>query len=344
MKDLTELVNESGLILSDAEEIKQSYLPFFAQIADVKDAAKKIDFENPTDLDERIARELRLKTVKIRTGSEEIKNNRKRIYQLRANVEQDSWNLIKSTCLIDEEMFAQVEKARERKEIARKEALKQERLILLAPYGFDATFTDLLNMPDDAFESLVSGVKLSHEARIEAEAKAQLERIEKEKAEAAERERIRLENERLKKEREELEKVQAAERKESEAKLKAEKLKLEKQQKEAAKAKSDQEEKIKKERDAKESAERELQAAKDAEANRIRLENARIEDEKRAKIKAEKEAAKAPDKTKLNIWIDSLILQDIPIGLSNESGTLGLEINNKFDAFKEWAKKQINQL
>jgi hypothetical protein len=73
------VITESGLVLNEAEEIKQSYLPFFIQLAEIKEEAKKINFENPSMLDEKIARELRLRTVKVRTGSEDIKNTRKKI-------------------------------------------------------------------------------------------------------------------------------------------------------------------------------------------------------------------------------------------------------------------------
>ncbi|MCV6900744.1 hypothetical protein OE165_27305, partial [Escherichia coli] len=83
--------------------------------------AKKINFENPTELDEKIARELRLRTVKIRTGSQDVKDERKRIHTLKANIEQDAWNLIKSTCQLEEEQFLQVEKKREKAEQLRKE-------------------------------------------------------------------------------------------------------------------------------------------------------------------------------------------------------------------------------
>lgn len=328
--ELEQIVQESGLVLSDAEEIKQSYLPYFVQIAEIKEQAKKIDFENPSDLDERIARELRLKTVKIRTGSEEVKNNRKKIYQLRANVEQSSWNLIKDTCLIDEETFAQVEKARERKEIARKEALKNERLTILAPYGFDSTYTDLANMTDEAFLNMLHGIKLAHDERLEAAAKLELERIAKEKAEAEERERIKLENERLKKEREAIEKAQIEERKKADELLQAERAKAEAAQRQANKEKAQQELKLKKEREAKEAAEAQIKAAADkVEADRI------------AKIKAEKEAAKAPDKTKLTIWIEGLELPELSLS-EKESVSVEFEIRNKFSAFKTWAKNQVN--
>jgi hypothetical protein len=202
-QELDKVISESGLVLTEAEEIKQSYLPFFNQLAEIKEEAKKINFENPSMLDEKIARELRLRTVKVRTGSEEVKDNRKKIHMLKANVEQTSWNLIKSTCQLDEELFAQIEKKREREEAARKAALKIEREAELKQYEVDFEFVDLANMPEESYLKFLESTKIAQAQRIEAERIEKEERQAKEKAEAEERERIKAENERLKKETEE---------------------------------------------------------------------------------------------------------------------------------------------
>ena len=60
-----------------------------------------------------------------------------------------------------------------------------------------------------------------------------------------------------------------------------------------------------------------------------------------ARIAAEQEAAKAPRKQKLNVWIDGFIL-GTPTGL-NEDKTV-LEILKKFEGFKNWAKSEIEKL
>src|SRR3990167_3076074 len=111
-QELTIILSQSGLELSESEKIKQSYLPYFTQMAEIKEQAKKINFDNPTDLDEKIARELRLKTAKIRTTSETLKDERKRVHLLKGNIEQSTWNLIRDTCKMEEEIFNNVEKAR----------------------------------------------------------------------------------------------------------------------------------------------------------------------------------------------------------------------------------------
>lgn len=133
--ELDKVVNVTGIEEADQALIKTSYIPYFEEMAKIKEESKKINFENPTELDEKIARELRLRTVKVRTGSEEVKDNRKRIHSLKANVEQDAWNLIKSTCKVEEEIFLQVEKATEIANKARIEALKLSRVDQIKQYG-----------------------------------------------------------------------------------------------------------------------------------------------------------------------------------------------------------------
>ena len=102
---LEEVVKDSGLAIQEGEEIKQSYLPFLNQLAEIQSQASKINFESPTGLDENIARELRLKTVKVRTGSENLKNDRKRLSLLKGNLEQASYNIIAASCKLTEEVF-----------------------------------------------------------------------------------------------------------------------------------------------------------------------------------------------------------------------------------------------
>jgi membrane protein involved in colicin uptake len=153
----------------------------------------------------------------------------------------------------------------------------------------------------------------------------------------ANQEKIRIENERLKKEADQKEKERLAEKEKQDAILKSEREKadalLESQRKQAAKEKAIADAKLK---------------AANEENERLK----RIEKEKqdaadkaeRERIAAEKKAAKAPDKDKLTAWLESIKMNDIPTGLGNDAGTVGLTISNKFDSFKVWAKTQIENL
>jgi hypothetical protein len=179
---LERVVNESGLAIQEGEEIKQSYLPFLNQLAEVQDQATKINFENPTSLDENIARELRLKTVKIRTVSSDLKDSRKKTYLLRGNLEQAAYNLIAASCKLAEDTFLQVEKAREIAEAKRKMELKIAREIEAQQYSEFIPFgIDLGNLDETGYQNLLNGAKLQFNAKIEAEKKAEAERVEKER-------------------------------------------------------------------------------------------------------------------------------------------------------------------
>jgi hypothetical protein len=121
--ELDRVVINSGLAIQEGEEIKQSYIPFIMQLAEIQAQASKIDFENPQTIDESIAHELRLKTVKIRTGASDLKDERKKIFLLKGNLEQAAFNLISASCKLTEETFTQVEKSREIKEKKAKEEI-----------------------------------------------------------------------------------------------------------------------------------------------------------------------------------------------------------------------------
>jgi hypothetical protein len=321
---LAKVLTDSKLELTEAEEIKQSYLPYFEQMAVIKQEASKINFDNPTELDETIARNLRLRTVKIRTGSMAVKEERKRIHMLKANVEQSAWNLIKTTCELDEELFLQIEKKREIAEKARLEARKTDRLNKLAPFNVDVQFIDLLNMPDDGFDKLLAQSELAFEQAKAELLKAEKERIERERVAEEKRLEMIAENKRLREEAEAKEEQLAKERAKAEAEKKAaeqeaKRIADETAKREAeAKAKADAEQKkmreeaqkkIEAERKERERIEQELADKKEQEAKRLEVEKAAeekrlrlIEEAKEAELSkgdAEKIADLAKDLTDL---------------------------------------------
>jgi len=121
------------------------------------------------------------------------------------------------------------------------------------------------------YNLLLSSVKKGYEDRIEAERKAEEERVAKEKADREERERMIAENARLQKEAE-----------------------------------------------------------------------ARAAAELKAKQEAEKKAAAAPDKEKLLSFVAGLSMPAMDLKTAYGQATEKV-IREKFDGFKEWAKKEINK-
>lgn len=208
------------------------------------------------------------------------------------------------------------EETKERIEAEIKELKIQERINEVSKYaGINRIEFEL--MSDDSFDSFLSGLKTTHTAKIEAERKAEQDRIEREKADAEEREQQKLENERLKIEAENREKEIEAERKVSDKKL------------------AEEREKLKIEQDAKAKLEAELKAKKDADD---KAENERKQAELKAIAEAEKNA-KAPIKKQLLTWTDSFSIAEINI--ENDKTIL---IKEKFESFKKWAKREIESI
>lgn len=137
----------------------------------------------------------------------------------------------------------------------------------------------------------------------------------------AEQERIRKENERLEKERIERERLEKEKFEKIEEERKRERERAKKIQEEIER----QAEKERKERERLEKA--------------IKEEKERKDKEERERLLAAERAKKAPIKEQMNNWINSLEIPNIDI--DNEVKT---DIINKFNSFKEWAKKQIEQL
>ena len=184
----------------------------------------------------------------------------------------------------------------------------------------------------------------------------------------AEQERIRKENEALKAEAERKDKVRNTRNEELrpyivfirdyKAMLDMDETEYQKELSEVKKGAELQWEHERKEivRKAKEDAEKERQLEKErADAKRIadelKAKQDKEEQDKRdaeaaekKRIADEKKLAKAPDKDKLNRWVDSFDIEDADKKMSAEADVIAAEISTKFYAFKEWAKKQVEAL
>ncbi len=331
--------------IKKGEEIKQSYQPFLNELFSLQQATSKIDFKNPSEIDEKLAKDIRLKIVKIRTGSETLKKQRKEVYSLMANVEQSAWNLIKSTCELAENQLYNVEKAKEIKEKARLQELFTLRTKECINLGIDYSFVNL-NMPDAQYNDILNGLKLAKAQREQDE----LNRIEKERLEKIENERIRLENERLKKEAIEKELIEKENQRKQAEILRLEREKLEKEKQAEAKrqaeilakqkAESDRIAKIEAEKQAK------IQAELKAKAEAERLEREKLEAEIKAKkdVELKKEAErlaeierlkKAGESEQLKAWLKEFKSPEV-IEFDKAK-----EVLAKFNSFKQWATKLI---
>lgn len=272
----------------------------------------------------KIAKELRLKIRDNRTKGIETWHKTTKNFFLKGSQFVDA--VKNKEIAINERMesnLEQIEKYFENLEKQKIEKLQQERIELITPFIENTSNLNLGNMEQDVFEAYLTAKKNAYNDRIEAKRIEELERIEKQKAEAEAIEKQRLENEKLKAEAELREKEIKAERK--------------KQADILAKERAEAEAKLKAEIEAKEKIEAELKAKKDAE---IKAENEKLESEKLLKKEAEK-LAKAPARERLHVWVDSFEIPDSPLIEANPRVTI---IMRKFREFQFWAKKEIENM
>lgn len=261
---------------------------------------EQLDMVNVADAEDkasmRIANTIRLGVRQVRLQAEKTFDAKRAEVQqqmLSYKTEDSLWLKAKQTMQIltkeIEENARWKEETRVRFEAEQKELKVQQRIFEVSKVAPELSRSEFENMGDEAFEMFLAGITRAYQDRIQAEQKAEEERLAKLKAEAEERERIRIENEKLRAEALEKERLIAKERAEAEQKLKAER--------EAS-------------RIAAEKAEMERRKlAAEIEAKRLAEER-----ERKAILAAQKKAANAPDKTKLlefAAMLDNLKLPDL---------------------------------
>ena len=303
-----------GLEESKARLIEQAFKPMIDKMVELEKEYNQIIKLPLTPEACNQAHELRLKYVKVRTGTAVIHKKVKEFYVSGGRF-VDGWKnsqLFASQGL--EEKLKGIEDYYKNIEKERIATLQEERFNALNPYNPGFTPETLGEMQDEVWSNYFNGVKLAFEQRQAAEKKVEEERIAREKAEALERKRIREENEQLKIEAAERERVQAIER-----------IKLEK-------ADAIRKRKIEKERKA-------FQAKLDKEIKaRERLEAANLKKVAAEKaLKAEKKkAALAPDVEKLNKLAADIPDYLFPACKSKEANRIVEEAYNRLVAISNW--------
>jgi hypothetical protein len=339
------------------EEVKNVLQQIFTGTDDWE---KQVDAIEVKDINDKMSIELaevaRKNSKTARLNAEKIFDaKREEVQNLKAEFDLEDKLWLKAKQVMQLKFKAIEEKAEwkanfvKRFEAEQKELRTQKRINEVSKYA-EINRIEFENMSEDIFDSFLSGLKANYEAKIEAEKKAEAERIEAARLESERIEKQRIENERLKAEAEKREKEIEAERKANEQKLAEERAKAkaeadrieaenkaeqEKMNAFLAEQKRKSELQLEEARKEKERLEKEIQAKKDAE---LKAENERKEAELKAKAEAEKNA-KAPIKQRLNVWVDSF-----EINRTFVEHEKAKEIIQKFEAFKKWAKTEIESI
>lgn len=335
---------EFGLDEMQAQKIENAFIPVITERNALALMYSEIIVKEITPELVKEAAQLRLKLVKVRTGTGKIHKAEKAFY-LAGGRFVDAWNN-RNVVAIEhmEEKLSEIENYYTNIEKQRIADLQKEREALLAPYNVEnISALNLGAMAEAVWTNFLSGTKAGHEAKLAAEKQAEADRIAKEKAEADERERIKADNIRLQKENDEKERLRIAEKAKTDALLKMEREKadklLEAQRVRAAKDKAAADAKLKAANEEKERLQREAKEKADAELKAKQ----EAEQKEKERVAAEKKAAKAPDKTKLKIWVASIALTEINVS-QHECIAAAKVIQEKFNAFKIWANSQIENL
>jgi hypothetical protein len=335
MTDIVKVnASEFGLEESKAKQISDQFKPMLDKMEELESQFNEVMAMEMGPEKVKASKELRLQYVKVRTGTAAIHKEQKAFYWAGGKY-VDGWKHAQAFASQGiEGKLADIENQEAKLEAQRIEDLRVIRWDALSAY-MEQEPSMLGVMQQDVFDNLFIGAESAHKAKIEAEKKAEQERIANEKKEAAEREAQRLENIRLKEEAEKREAAIAKERKEREAReaILAKELYAKRKEVEdkAQKEREESEAKLKVERDAREKAEAEIRKQKEA------------DEAARKKAVAEaKKLANAPVKNQLKNWVFELELPILSMkNFTTEDEELSTEIAEKFEAFKKWAIKQI---
>jgi len=312
--ELAKVERAAGLNEDTAIALRGNFAQYYEEITTWREKALLVT-DPAAKRDQKIAREARLGLKKVRCEVENVRKALKADSLARGKAIDGFANILKYLCEPVETKLLEVEQYAERQEAARVAAIVEDRTRALVELEADPAAYNLGAMDDETWVLVLSAAAENRRNRIEAERKAEAERIAREQADRIARQKAEADAAAA---RAEAEKERQA-RAKAEAEAKAERA--------AADAK------LKAEREAREKLEREAADAK-------RKEEERLQAEAEAKRKAEA----ATDKDKLQRFASLFDSLTIPT-MQTESGKRVAEtIRNHLGDFEEWIRKQVETL
>lgn len=325
--DLITVAHKSGLPAPIAESLVAVFAPLVERAAPIITEAEGIKVTDPSQVTEiKASRAARLKLKEVRVEVEKSRRTLKEESLRRGQAIDAVAAYIRDKIEPVEARLEDQEKIAERIEAERKAKLKVEREDQLRPFGVDGAFFDLANMPEPQWANLLESSRIAHDAKVEAERKAEADRLAAEEARKAEEARIRAENERLHKEAEAREAAARAEREKAAAAQRAIEAAAAAERKAADEA-------LRKEREA-----REVLEAK------ARAEKAEAERKAAAETKAAKAAARAPDKTKILSVAVTVRTMSLPTMATPEGAAVLSNVAARAASFAAWIEQQAETL
>lgn len=212
-KELLAVATQNNLHADTALSLQNAFSPLFRQARDVIAKSQGIVVTDASQkLEIKMARACRLELKAVRVAGEKTRKEIKEESLRRSKAIDGFYSILEHLIATEETRLENQEKFAERQEQARKDAIKAERIQILTEIQIDPNLYALGDMTEETFQNLVEGTKLARAAAEERRRKEEADRIERERKDAEDRERIRQENERLKREAEERERKAAIER------------------------------------------------------------------------------------------------------------------------------------
>lgn len=205
-----EVVISTGLRPEDDKRIQDAFTSFIGQAEDW--AAKAFKIQVQSEEDEQGMENAKAAYNALRALQKEVEDTHKRLKegalkygQALDKVKRDFNEVIEPAKVHAREQAAYAETMEKR----RKEALKNRRMQILAPFNVDYAHYDLENMPEDLFELTVTGLKARMEQEAAEQEKRRQEAAKAAQAEAEERKRLADEAAKAAKEKEKAQKEAA---------------------------------------------------------------------------------------------------------------------------------------
>jgi hypothetical protein len=319
--EITQVIQREGITGESGVKLVEGFAPLYTEIKLALTAsAQVVDRLNVTH--QKVARTCRLELRRIRSAVEDRRKTAKADALRWGKAVDGMSNVLKAICEPEEARLEAIEKHAEIMERERIMQLVADRSQVLAGMGVDPAAYNLPVMDDATFDTIVESLKRTIREKAETEARLQAERVAREAAEAAERERLRAENARLEAEA----KAQEA------ARIKAEAAKI--QAEREAKAK------LAAERKAREAAEEKVRAQAAAEAQA----KAAAEAEKQAQERARMAAAAAPDRDKLHALAEVVRAIVAPTMATAMGKTVMQEVMGGLLRCATWIDKKAGEL
>lgn len=270
---------EYNLEESKAVQIKSVFDPMLKGMVELEkefNEIVKLDIDDDT-IEQ--AKNLRLRYVKVRTGTAKVHKEMKAFYLSGGRF----CDAIKNTQLMAsqgiEEKLSDIENHYINIEKEKMKKLHDDRAAELGKFNVEDIPADLDKMPISVWTAFKHGIESSYQTIKDEEARIERERIEAEKAEKEKSKQLAIENEKLKKEAIERERLQKIE---DDKREKEEKARIEKEAEEAAER--EKQEKIKAEKQKKLDEAKEAEERKSREVVELQLKKEREEREAAQKI------------------------------------------------------------